>query len=175
VKATIKEIKKLRTDALYGKKKHFNAADRKRKYRLWLNIPVIIINILLGGSLIFTLLKEASPEVAKIGAAIFSFLAAIMVGISIFFNFSKQVEGHNKVGNKYLKVVRGCDHLLALFTDDLIQKEELVERFKQLDEINTEANRDAEAYHTSQQDYKRARRGIKEVGEEEYLEMELER
>lgn len=175
MEATLNEIKKLRVDALYGKKKHFNAADRKRSYRLRLNIPVIVFNILLGGSLIFQLFEESSPEVAKILAALFSFLAAVMVGISTFFNFSEQVEGHKKVGNKYLEIVKGCERLLALFTDDMIDKQELVEKFEKLSNLNTEANKDAEAYHTNKKDYKKARKGIKEIGEEEYLEIELGR
>lgn len=175
MEATLKEIKKLRVNALYGKKKHFNAANRKRSYRLRLNIPVITFNVLLGGSLVFTILEETSPEVAKIFAALLSFLAAVMVGVSTFFNFSEQVEGHKKVGNKYLEVVKGCERLLALFTDDLIDKQELVDKFEELSNLNLEANKDAEAYHTNKKDYEKARKGIKEDGEEEYLEIELER
>ena len=28
-------IKRIKVDALYGKKKHFNAADRKERYHYW--------------------------------------------------------------------------------------------------------------------------------------------
>ena len=131
--------------------------------------------MLLGGSLIFTLLKEASPEVAKLSAALFSFLAAVMVGISTFFNFHKQVEGHKKVGNKYLEVVRGCEQILAFYEDGLINENEILKRFEDLTSLNLEVNRQAEAYHTNEVDYKKARKGIKEAGEEEYLEIELKR
>lgn len=173
MKATIKEIKKTRVDALYGKKKHFNAADRKRWYKLGLNIPVILFNILLGGSLLFTLLEESSPEAAKVSAAIFSFLAAAMVGISTFFNFTKQVEGHRKVGNIFLEIVKKCNLLLALYQDEMIDDAELMRRYEEILDLNLEANRGAEAYSTSQSDYKKAQKGIKEDGEEEYLPKEL--
>ena len=174
MEATLQEIKKLKVDALYGKKKHFNAADRKARYFYWLNIPVIVVNVLLGGSLIFDLLKAESPQIAKISAALFSFLAAAMVGISTFFNFSKQVEGHRKVGNKYLEVVKGCNRIIALYTDGLLEEQKLVKEFERLTNLNTEANRDAAAYQTSRGDYRKARKGIKEDGEEDYLDQELE-
>lgn len=32
---TLNKVRELRVDALYGKKKHYNAADRKAKYPLW--------------------------------------------------------------------------------------------------------------------------------------------
>jgi len=173
MKATIKEIKKSRVDALYGKKKHFNAADRKRRYRLWLNVPVIVFNVLLGGSLLFTLLEEASPENAKIIAAICSFAAAVMVGISTFFNFSKEIDGHRKVGNKYLKVVKKSNQLLAAYKDKIITDQELTSQYEKLLELNLEANTESESFPTSESDYRKAQKGIKEDGEEEYLPKEL--
>lgn len=173
MKATIKEIKKTRVDALYGKKKHFNAADRKRRYRLWLNIPVIVFNVLLGGSLLFTLLEEASPENAKIIAAICSFAAAVMVGISTFFNFSKEIDGHRKVGNKYLEVVKRSNQLIAVYKDNMIMDQELISRYEAILDLKIQANAESVSFSTSDSDYKKAQKGIKEDGEEEYLPKEL--
>lgn len=173
MKATIKEIKRTKVDALYGKKKHFNAADRKRRYRLGLNIPVIVFNVLLGGSLLFTLLEEASPEYAKIIAAICSFSAAVMVGISTFFNFSKVIEGHRKVGNKYLEVVKKSDQLLAAYNDKMITDQELTSQYEKLLELNLQTNTESESFSTKKSDYRKAQKGIKEDGEEEYLPKEL--
>lgn len=173
MKATIEEIKKTKVDALYGKKKHFNAADRKRRYRLWLNIPVIVFNVLLGGSLLFTLLEEASPENAKILAAIFSFAAAVMVGISTFFNFSKEIDGHRKVGNKYLEVVKKSNQLLASYKDEIISDQELVSRHEELLELNLKVNTESESFPTNKSDYIKAQKGIKDFGEEDYLPQEL--
>lgn len=173
MKATIKEIKKTRVDALYGKKKHFNAADRKRRYRLWLNIPVIVFNVLLGGSLLFMLLEESSPENAKIIAAICSFAAAVMVGISTFFNFSKEIDGHRKVGNRYLEVVKKSNQLLAAYKDKMITDQELALQYEKLLDLKLQANTESESFSTSESDYRNAQRGIKENGEEEYLPKEL--
>jgi len=173
MKATIEEIQKTRVDALYGKKKHFNAADRKRYYRLGLNIPVIVFNVLLGGSLLFTLLEEASPENAKILAAICSFAAAVMVGISTFFNFSKEIDGHRKVGNKYLEVVKKSNQILAFYQDKMISDQELVSQYEKLLKMNFQANTESESFPTSDKDYRKAQKGIKEDGEEDYLSKEL--
>lgn len=173
MEATIKEIKKTRVDALYGKKKHFNAADRKSLYRLWLNIPVIVFNVFLGGSILFTLLEEASPENAKIVAAIFSFAAAVMVGISTFFNFSREINGHRKVGNKYLEIVKKCNMLLATYEDNIITDQELSSQCARLLEQNLQINSESEFFPTSDKDYRKAQKGIKEDGEEEYLTKEI--
>ena len=42
----IKQLKQIRTDAVLGKKKHYNAADRKRKYDKYVSIGQIVINAL---------------------------------------------------------------------------------------------------------------------------------
>ncbi len=46
--AVVGEIRKVRTNALYEKKKHYNAADRKAKYRMRLGIPPSVIRLGLG-------------------------------------------------------------------------------------------------------------------------------
>lgn len=43
---TIKQLKKLRTDAIYGKKKHYNAASRKREHNRNIVIAQILISAL---------------------------------------------------------------------------------------------------------------------------------
>lgn len=121
--STVEQVRKLRVDALYGKKKHFNAAERKDKLRLWLNLPVIVINIALG-SLLFSILQAESPLVFKWIAAVLLFLAATLTGVSTFFDHAKQVEGHRRVGNKYIAVVKGCDRLIAYYQDGLVQEAE---------------------------------------------------
>lgn len=173
LEATIKQIKKLRVDALYGKKRHFNAADRKQRYRLLLNIPVIILNVIIGSSL-FTILQEGSPASVKILVAVLSILAAILLGLSTFLDHAKQVEGHRRVGNKYLSIVKECERVIAYFTDDFIDKNEVVKTLEKVAKDCEEVNKEAEAFHTSANDYKKAQEGLK-TGEEEYLVEELEK
>ena len=45
---TLIRIKQIRTLALFGKKKHYNAADRKQRYHDRLGVAVITINVVLG-------------------------------------------------------------------------------------------------------------------------------
>ena len=57
----IKEkIKRIKIDSLYGKKKHFNAADRKENWHYWIGIPLIIVNILSGSILFYVLTEDAA-------------------------------------------------------------------------------------------------------------------
>ena len=49
---TIKQLKKLRTDAIYGKKKHYNAASRKREHNRNIVIAQILISATTGTSLL---------------------------------------------------------------------------------------------------------------------------
>jgi uncharacterized membrane protein len=171
--ATKDQIEQLKVDALYGKKKHFNAADRKRRARLWLNIPVVIINAVLG-SLLMSILEESSPDVFKWLAATLAIVAAVLSAISIFLDLAKQVEGHRRVGNKYIAVAKQCQRLLAYQADGLISDSEMVKRLENLAESNDEANREAEAFHTNASDFKKAQRGMQD-GEEAYLPTELGR
>lgn len=171
MEATKVQIQRLKVDALYGKKKHFNAADRKRRARLWLSLPVVVINTALG-SLLMTILEESSPDLFKWMAAILAIAAAILSAVSTFLDLAKQVEGHRRVGNKYLSVAKQSQRLLAYEVDGLVDNAEMVRRLEHLAELNDDANREAEAFHTNTSDFKRAQRGL-QSGEEEYLTSEL--
>ncbi len=157
--ATVEQVRKLRADALYGKKKHFNAAERKDKQRLWLNLTVIVINIALG-SLLFSILQEGSPVIFKWIAATLLFVAAILSGVSTFFDLAKQVEGHRRVGNKYIAVVKGCERLIAFYQDRLVQETEVKTRLEELASVADDANREAEAFSTNAADYRKAQSGV---------------
>jgi len=63
-KSIIKKVKELRVDVLYGKKKHFNAADRKQQWNIRLGLPVVLINIIVG-SLLFAILSDEVPDWSK--------------------------------------------------------------------------------------------------------------
>lgn len=119
-----------------------------------------------------SILEQNSPEIFKWTAAIFAVAAAILTGIAIFLDLAKQVEGHRRVGNKYISVAKRCERLLAYEADGLIEEQKLVERFEEIATVNDEVNREAEAFHTSSSDYRKAQQGM-QSGEEEYLPQEL--
>ena len=98
-------IKKIKVDALYGKKKHFNAADRKEKYHYWIGVPLVIINIL-AGSILFYVLTDGVDNWVKYIPLVLALIAALLSGFQTFLNLQKKIEGHRRVGNKYLAIMK---------------------------------------------------------------------
>ncbi len=166
----LKHVRSLRADAVIGKKKHYNAADRKDALNVWFGVPPVLINILLG-SLFFGILAEAVPDWMKWAGAIFAFVAAVLVGIQTFFNWPKVVEGHRRVASKYLSLSKDCTALLALCETNHVPKN-IQEHLEGLGERYKEITLDADAFGTSKSDFNKAIAGIK-AGEEKYTALEL--
>ena len=167
----VREVKKLRAGVTYEKKKHFNAGDRKERLHYWIGIPVVIINVLLG-SLLVGVLSESSPFWAKWITAVFALLAAGLSAVSTFLNLRKDIEGHRRLGNRYLELSRRCSRALAKYKDELLDGKELTEILSRLSDRRYEVDRDSESYSTNKTDYKIAQKGFSS-GEEEYTEKEL--
>lgn len=169
---TEEKIKRIKVDCLYGKKKHFNAADRKENYHYWIGVPLTIITILTT-TILFYVLTDGATNWIKFIPLILAFAASFLSGFQTYFNFNKQVEGHRRVGNKYLAVLKKADRLQGYITDKIISSEELIKQFETLASNVDEINKEAEPFPTSNADYLKAKKGI-ENGEEEYLDKELE-
>jgi len=172
MKNTKNKIKRIKVDSLYGKKKHFNAADRKEKQHYWIGIPLIILNVLTG-SVLFYVLTDGTTNWIKYVPLVLALLAALLSGFQTFLNLRKKVEGHRRVGNKYLGIMKRCDRLQAYIEDDAIKDKHLIDT---IEEIATEIegiNSEAESYPTNKSDYELAKKGI-ESGEESYTSTELE-
>jgi hypothetical protein len=166
------KLKRLKVDCLYGKKKHFNAADRKENYHYWIGIPLTVITILTT-TILFYVLTDGATNWIKYVPLVLAFAASFLSGFQTYFNFNKQVEGHRRVANKYLALLKRADRLQGYIKDKYISPEELI---KQLESLATEAeevNKEAEPFPTSNSDYKKAQTGIQN-GEEEYTSGELE-
>lgn len=170
---TIKQIKKLHVDAIYEKKKHFNAANRKNKYHLHLGCPAILINIILGSALFFVF-TEQWPTLIKWAGGLLCLLAAILVGLATFLNPKRIAQGHHHIANRYLNIAKKCDRLIAYHRDGVLCKEEVIARLEEIAQEYTNVTNDANAFPTSEKDYQRAKKGIEE-GEEDYTEEELNR
>lgn len=168
---TAKRVRQIRADALLGKKKHYNAADRKQCYQAWLGTGVIGINVLLGSALLI-LIKESIPEYVKwIGAAL-ALLAALFSTLQTYFGFSKAVQGHRAIAGRYLEVVKLCSNLLAANADGSMSGEQIAKKLDSLTIMMNKIDADAHAYPTSDTDFQKARFGIAE-GEEEYTDRDL--
>ncbi|MFA7290263.1 MAG: SLATT domain-containing protein [Melioribacteraceae bacterium] len=169
---TIKSLKKIKIDSLYRKKKHFNATDRIEKSHFSIGLPLIVINVITG-SILFSILTDNEITWIKYIPPIFSFIAAILSSFQTYFNFPKIVEGHRRVGNKFLSVMKQCDILQSFIADNLINDENLILEIKNLTNIVEEINKEAESYPTSKKDFLLAKQEI-DSGDETYTETELE-
>ncbi|UUV20778.1 SLATT domain-containing protein [Paenimyroides aestuarii] len=172
MKNTKDKIKRIKVDSLYGKKKHFNAADRKEKQHYWIGIPLIVINVLTG-SVLFYVLTDGVTNWIKFIPLVLALIAALLSGFQTFLNLQKKVEGHRRVGNKYLAIMKRCDRLQAYIEDDAIKDKHLIESVEEIANEIEVINKEAESFPTSKSDYELAKKGI-ESGEESYTESELE-
>ena len=169
---TEEKIKRIKVDCLYGKKKHFNAADRKENYHYWIGVPLTIITILTT-TILFYVLTDGAANWIKFVPLFLAFAASFLSGFQTYFNFNKLVEGHRRVANKYLALLKKADRLQGYIQDKIITPEELVKQFEVIASEADEINKEAEPYPTSNSDYAMAKKGI-ESGEEEYTNKELE-
>lgn len=171
MKETLEIIRKTKVDCLYGKKKHFNAADRKQSYHYWLGVPLVLINIAVGTTL-FISLTEGREDWTQFIPVVLAFIAAIMGGMQTYFNFSEKVEGHKRCGNEYLGLMKRCNMLESLIRDELVNNADAIKRLELISDDVNSINKMSESYSTSNSDYQKAKLGI-ESGEETYNQDEL--
>lgn len=164
----IAEIKKLRNSATYGKKRHFNASDRKRSWHTRLVYPVLLLNIFLGSTFFLEFKDQLWPQLPSLIA----FMSAILIGTSEFFKFGKDGTEHSAIGNRYLHFIRDCSEALSLHQDNLLKEEEIKRIYQDLNKKLTEIDAAANAFPTNKCDYGNARAGILD-GEEEHTKKEL--
>lgn len=168
---TLERIQKIRVDALYGKKKHFNAADRKRSYQARASVAVILVNVILGSAL-FLYAKEAVPVEMKWAGGILALGAAALAALQSYFSWPKMVQGHCKVGAQYLSLVKQCSNILAQHTDGIISDAQLGKQLEKLTNELSKVDEAASSYPTNGADYRMAQQGLN-GGEEDFTDREL--
>lgn len=168
---TIEKLKKLRVDALLGKKKHFNASDRKSKYNIRIGIPLITIN-LFTSSVIAFLISNSGSLFLKYIIMCLSFIGGLLAIYQTFFGFQKQIEGHRNLGNRYLSIVKDIELTIALYEDKKMSEDEFVVRAFEINKNNELANKESELYPTNSKDFFYAKESINR-GEETYTQEEL--
>lgn len=168
---SIEKLKRIKVDTLYGKKKHFNAADRNESNHYKIGIPLIIINVLTG-SVLFYVLTDGVNNWVKFVPLVLAFIAALLSGFQTYLNYQQKVEGHRRIGNRYLASMKKCDRLQGYFADNSITNEDFIQKMELIALEVDDINQEAESYPTNNSDYELARKGI-ESGEENYTESEL--
>lgn len=168
---TVEQIRKLRFNALIGKKKHFNAAERKGQYHTRTALAVVLLNVILG-SAFFLYIKEIVPDGIKWAGAAISLGAAALMGLQSHFSWPRMVQGHRTVAAHYLELTKRCSNLLAQHADGIVTNAQLGSQLDKLTKEQARIDESANAYPTNRADYQQAKQGLSE-GEEQYTEQEL--
>ncbi len=168
----IKQLKQFRTDAIYEKKKHYNAADRKRRYYKWVSITQIVLNAITGTTL-FTVVFGEGSKGAEILALIFTIAATILASVQKIGDFENQAQGNAKVADMYLRISKKINLILNFIKDGALTNQEIVEKAEEIRSEISQANEIGSQFPTNQKDYNKAQEGIKN-GEENYTDEELE-
>lgn len=145
--------------------------QQTEKNHLCLGIPLLVINVITGSVLFATLTTDTVTWVKYI-PLIPTLIATLLGAFQTFFNLQKKIEGHRRVGNKYLAILKRCDRLQGYISDKIISNENVIKHLEEISQEIDTVNVEAESYPTSDKDYLLAKKGI-ESGEETYTETEL--
>ncbi|MGM9927800.1 MAG: SLATT domain-containing protein [Candidatus Fimousia sp.] len=167
----IKQLKQFKTDAIYEKKKHYNAAERKRRYYKYISSIQIFLNAITGSALVAVIFGDGS-RVSEILALIFAVIATILASVQKIGDFEKQSQGNTKVANMYLRISKKISLILNFIKDGALENGEIVEKAIEINSEISKANEMGSQFSTNRNDYKKARKGIKN-GEENYTDDEL--
>lgn len=162
---TIQIIEQLRVDALYGKKKHFNAADRKERYNTCIGIFLIVANAVIASNLVYMFVLEIRTFGLIIGT--FGLIATVLAVVQAFFNYSRTAEQHRMVATKYLHIAKECSRVKAYHQDGILSVDGLRERLDNLALMYEQVTEDAVGLSTNRKDYEEAQKGFGD-GEERY-------
>lgn len=166
------EIKKLKVDAIIGKKKHFNAADRKDRYNKWFTVTIIFLDVLSGSIFVYEICKTENL-IFEFISLLLILISAILTGVQRFMNFHEDAIGHRQVGNQYVAITRDINMLLAFLKDEMITDVEFKQQAIDIKNRIQDINKNAEKYITNKRDFEKAKLGIND-GEETYTEEELQ-
>lgn len=151
--AIVDRVEELSRNCHLGKYRHFHAAQRAKRLSDYLGVPVVAINIVLG-SIFFITLSQDLPTFAKWSGGFLGLLAALISGITTFFNFGKLFESHRNVANKYVSVAGKCETAVARFRDGLMDIRGLDAVLSELQERYSEINDEAKAFTTNEADFR---------------------
>ncbi|MBW8326318.1 MAG: SLATT domain-containing protein [Prolixibacteraceae bacterium] len=147
------QIQELQCDSKIGKSRHFIAADRKSKNSKVVGLVVVLINVLIGSTFIKLIINN---NYTTIFTSMLAFIAASLAAMQTFFNYSKDIENHRKIGNMYLEIARDADNLISKFNDKFIDKESCQNVFERLLAEYKKVNKEEEICPNSNKDYKKA-------------------
>lgn len=151
------EAVKLHNHSENIKRAHFIAAQRTRNYHRLTGLFIIVLNVLIGS----TILKSFMPDKSDIIIGIFSALAAMLAGIQTFMNFQKETDAHLRAGDAYGRINRELELLIAEYKDADENHDDILNRFKSVHNKYLKANEDNQIFIPTDKDLKKAKRDLK--------------
>ena len=168
----VKQLKQFKADAIYEKKKHYNAAERKRRYYRILSFIQIFLNAITGTTLLTVVFGKGS-KMAEIIALILTIIATILASIQKICDYEKQALGNAKAADMYLRISKKISLTLNFIKDKLLSEQDVMKRAEEIQSEMSQENEIGSQFPTNQGDYDKAKSGIQN-GEENYTEEELD-
>ena len=156
----LEAMKKLLRDSQVVRSGHFIAKQRQERKSQVIGVSVVVLNILIGSGLIETTLGSR-PNAIATTIKLLAFLAAALAGIQSFFNFQKVVECHTKSGGVYGSINHRLNLLIAEYEERPANRDALISNFKAISDEFLKANDDAEMCIPTDDDFDKARAGIR--------------
>jgi hypothetical protein len=151
------EMAALSKNARVVKTAHFIAAQNRRKAQRIIGVLIIVLNVLIGSSLIEMVASTKTEIIIKL----LSFIAAALAGIQTFFNFQKDLECHLNAGDAYDTIYHKAALLMAEYKHNTGSRDATISEFKALNKEYLQTNSDNKGCIPSDKDYDRARDKIK--------------
>lgn len=168
----IKQLEQFKVDTIYGKKKHYNAADRKRSYYKLTSFSQIILNAI-SGSALLTVVFGNGNKTGEIVALVFTILATIIASVQKIGDFENQAQGNAKVADMYLNISKKINLILNCIRDEVLFEQDIVTKVEEICQEISQTNELASQFYTNKGDYLKAKQGI-DKGEENYTDKELD-
>lgn len=152
------EIANLENDCKIGKDRHFIAADRKNKWRIYLGLFAVvgsaIISSGIGKSILSLLDAYIKSENWAFWDATLSHILPLLVGISTaiigFLGLEKQTAQHRYVGNAYIEISRKARSILNEINK--VNFDQKIKEYEPLLEKYLEINKEGESCPTNSKD-----------------------
>ncbi|EKD5158007.1 SLATT domain-containing protein [Klebsiella oxytoca] len=152
------EIANLENDCKIGKDRHFIAADRKNKWRIYLGLFAVvgsaIISSGIGKSILSLLDAYIKSENWAFWDATLSHILPLLVGISTaiigFLGLEKQTAQHRYVGNAYIEISRKARSILNEINK--VNFDQKIKEYEPLLEKYLEINKEGESCPTNNKD-----------------------
>ncbi|WP_460206820.1 SLATT domain-containing protein [Klebsiella pneumoniae] len=152
------EIANLENDCKIGKDRHFIAADRKNKWRIYLGLFAVvgsaIISSGIGKSILSLLGAYIKSENWAFWDATLSHILPLLVGISTaiigFLGLEKQTAQHRYVGNAYIEISRKARSILNEINK--VNFDQKIKEYEPLLEKYLEINKEGESCPTNNKD-----------------------